>query len=70
MIRAAIVSEGTNSPLILIKEGWNVNNKVYSASAGRKCVSLPSEALETIISSAKMVSLLKPKNFASDVLRM
>ena len=32
------------SPLISIKEGGNVYNKVYSASAGRKCVSLLTEA--------------------------
>ena len=40
IIRAAIASNGTKSPLISIEEGRNVYNKVYSANVGRKCVSL------------------------------
>ena len=46
------------SPLISIEEGGNVYNKMYSASTGRKYVSLLTD-LEIIMSSAKMASLLK-----------
>ena len=40
MIRAAIASDGTKSLLISIEEGGHIYNKVYSANARRKCVSL------------------------------
>ena len=40
IIRAAIASDGTQSPQISIEEGGHVCNKVYSANARRKCVSL------------------------------
>ena len=59
MMRAAIASDDTKSSLISIAEGWNVYIKEYSASAGGKCVSLLTGAVETIMSSAKMVSLQK-----------
>ena len=36
----AIASDGPKSPFVFIKEGGNVKNKVFSASAGRKWVSL------------------------------
>ena len=40
LITAAIASHGTKSPLISSEEGGNVYNKVHSANAGRKCVSV------------------------------
>ena len=36
----AVASDVTKSPLVFIEGGGNTNNKVFSASAWRKCVSL------------------------------
>ena len=40
MTTAVVASDGTKSTLVFVEEDGNVNNKVYSASAGRKCVGL------------------------------
>ena len=40
MTTDTVASVGTKSALVLIEEDGNANNKVHSAGAGRKCVSL------------------------------
>ena len=44
MTTAVVASDGTKSTLVFVEEDGNVNNEAYSASAGRKCVSLLTEA--------------------------
>ena len=48
MTTAAIASVGTKSPVVFIGEGGNVNNNVYCASAGTKCVSMLTGAFGNI----------------------
>ena len=49
MTTAVVALDGTKSTLVFVEEDGNVNNKVYSASAGRQCVSLLTDELSVSI---------------------